>query len=291
MKTLKKLTIPAIIALIALLCAAVFIPRGSSAKADSGDYYDESTKFSFVSYSVTYDIKSDRTMDVTMDLTALYIGRSSTGFIYYIPVNAGDRVRNLNAYKLDGGEETYLEYTVENEENEFIAMAIDDYRIKTGEVHSYRIKYEYAITKPVSKNNIYLNAIGFDCAADITTATVVVKLPDGLQGATCYKGKAGTDDKYDNFLQVGNVIYLTTSLPAYNGITFDFAFSEGALSVKTDMTPYWIIIGACALFVVLFAVKFLFFNREDITPVPRQTRTASRQTTPQTRWIPCLWAS
>lgn len=244
-----------------------FAGKSTTAVAHAADY---STRFTFTSYSVTYDIRSDRTMDVTLDLTARYEGYASTGFIYDIPVNAGDRVRNLQAYKLVNGEESYLEYSIENEDSDFISVYMDDYRVKTGETHSYRIKYEYAITRPTSDNNIYLNAIGFGSEAAINDVSVVINLPDGLKNTHCYIGVSGSNnEEYTGFTKNANVITLSIdSLSAWNGITFDFEFENGVLSTKPDFTPYWIIIGACVIFAVLFAVKFLCFNRDDLTPIP-----------------------
>ena len=276
MKRVKKLSLIAAIAaialLIALFCALFGNTTGTTQVAHASS--SSGTEFSFTSYSVTYDIRSDRTMDITLDLTAHYLGRKSTGFIYDIPVNGGDRVRNLHAYKLEDGKETHLEYTIENEDYDFISVYMDDNTRKTGETHSYRIKYEYAITKPKSKNNIYLNAIGFGSAATIENVSVVINLPDGLikDNTRCWLGRQSTNEndyRYYDFDVKGNVVTLTCeSLPKYNGITFDFKFEDGALSTKPDLTPYWIIIGACAVFALLFAIKFLCLNKNDLTPIP-----------------------
>ena len=270
MKKIKKLSLIlacGLLALIFALCLALTDNHPSTAVAHAAD---GSTRFRFLSYSVTYDIRTDRTMDVTMDLTAYYEGYASTGFIYDIPVNAGDRVRNINAYKLVDGRESPLEYSVKSEDSDFVSVYMDDYRTKRGETHSYRITYEYAITKPVSKNNIYLNATTFSFYQSIENVCVVVNLPEGLKAPHCYVGREGTKDEFEGFSNVGNrKISLTfDSLPAYNGVSFDFEFENGVLSTKPDMTPYWIIIGACAVFAVLFAIKLLFFNKQDLTPIP-----------------------
>lgn len=227
------------------------------------------TRFAFTSYSVTYDLRTDRTMDVQLDLQAKYLGYSSRGFIYDIPVNAGDRVRNLKAYSLDTGNATSVEYSIQNDDSSFISVYMDDDRIKYGETHSYRITYEYAITKPRSKNNIYLNAIGFGSEATIADVSVKINLPDGWTDTHCYIGRQGTDTEFTDYKVNGNSVALELDgLDRYNGITFDFAFADGVLSTKPDLTPYWIIIGACAVLAALFAVKLLCFNKNNLTPVP-----------------------
>ncbi len=249
--------------------AEIYEAGGELYSASESDPYYSPTRFEFLSYSVSYDVESDRTMDVTLDVTAHYLGTSSTGFIYDIPVNGGDRVRNLKAYKLDGGEEDFLEYSIERDDENFISVYMDDYRIKYGETHSYRIKYEYAITKPTDKNHLYLNAIGFGSAAPIYDIMISFTLPDGLEDVSCYVGKKGEDSTCDYFIRTGNTVTMALlTLGEYRGVTFDFAFEEGALTVRTDMTPYWIIIGACGLLVLILALKLLIFNKNDITPVP-----------------------
>ena len=87
-------------AVLIVLTALIFALTGKASAPTvahaAGDY-----DFRFTEYSVTYDIRTDRTMDVQLDLTVKYLGRYSTGLKYDIPVNAGDRVRNLKAYKLN----------------------------------------------------------------------------------------------------------------------------------------------------------------------------------------------
>ncbi len=267
MKKIKKLPLMLAAGVLIALTALIFALTGKTSAPTVAHAYD--TRFAFTSYSVTYDLRSDRTMDVQLDLEAKYLGYSSRGFIYDIPVNAGDRVRNLKAYSLDTGFATSVEYSIENEDSDFISVYMDDDRIKYGETHSYRITYEYAITKPVSKNNIYLNAIGFGSEATIANVSVVVNLPDGWTDTHCYVGRRGTTEEFVDYTVNGNSVALgLDGLDRYNGITFDFEFADGVLSTKPDMTPYWIIIGACAVFAVLFAVKLLCFNKNNLTPIP-----------------------
>ena len=275
MKALKKISLMLALAAATLFFSLIFAVFNKSTPT-AAHAASSSTSFTFTSYSVTYDIRSDRTMDVTLDLTVNYTGSMSTGFIYDIPVNSGDRVRNLHAYKLVNGKEAFLEYTIENEDYDFISVYMDDYTIKTDETHSYRIRYEYAITKPKKKNNILLNAVGYGSEGAIKDVSVVINLPEGLlkDNIKCWLGRESADEneyRYYDFDVSGNGRTISLSaqqLNRYNGITFDLEFKSGALSVKPDLMPYWIIIGACGIFAVLFAIKLLFFNKNDLTPIP-----------------------
>lgn len=260
-----------LIAVVAAVCLCFGGDGGKIYASRESDYY---YGFDYTAFHVEYDIRADRTMDVTLDLGVYYTGVKSTGLMFDIPVNSGDRVRNITAYELTAidGEEVHLDYKVKNDSYNLVTVDMGDYSNKTHETHYYRIKYEYAITKPSSeeKNGIFLNAIGFGHQADMEDVQVIIKLPDGFIGSQtkCYTGSYGTKNPNNNFVVNGNTVTLNLDSMRYEtGITFNFFFEEGVLSVKPDMTPYWIIIVACVILAFLVAVKFLAFNKDGLTPV------------------------
>lgn len=270
MKKLKRL--PLLLAAIILLAfAAAFCFASPQSKTYAYGPYD----FEFTDFDVTYDVRSDRTMSVTERFTILYKGYSSTGFYRDIPVNAGDRVRNISAYEIINGVQSHLDYGVESEDSDMISLNIGDTTRKTGTEHVYLIKYEYAMTRPADKNVMYLNAIGYGSEGAINDVDITYNLPDGLkpQDVKCYSGRKGSDDQIYDFNMTeradgGTTVSLHLDyLPSYNGVTFSFPFIEGVLSVKTDFTPYWIIIAGCAILAILFAVKFLKFNKDNLTTI------------------------
>ncbi len=276
MKTIKKL-IPlftaAIIAAVAVICAFF---GGFGGEVYAYDPY----AFEYTAFHVSYDVRADRTMDVTYDLGVHYQGDKSTGLLFDIPVNAGDRVRNVTAYELTAldGAETHLDYKVKNEERNLVTVDMGDYSNKYNQTHYYRIKFEYAITKPAKNETdaLFLNAVGFGHQATLNDVQVTVNLPDGFIGSQtkCFLGRSvsgeqsGDNGNYDGFTVNGNTVTLNLDyMPMNNGITFNFFFKEGVLSVKPDLTPYWIIIAACVVLALLFAVKFLAFNKDGLSPV------------------------
>ncbi len=264
MKKLLKLPVILFCALL-LLVPLLFFAGGKtqSAYAASDPY-----SFEFKSFSVTYDIRSDLTMSVTEDFVIDYTGTRNTGFIRDLPVNAGDRVRKVRAYEYIDGKFESVAYAVNNDYADFISVDIGDRTYKSGQTHTYRITYDYAITKPTSKTTLYLNAIGFGSSASMENVEVTLNLPDGFVSAECYVGASGTTNKGD-FTTAGNKItFSTDSLKAYNGVTFALQFKSGALSTKADATPYIIVVIGCAIMAILVAVKFLKFNRDDVTVVP-----------------------
>ncbi|MDE6075833.1 MAG: DUF2207 domain-containing protein, partial [Clostridia bacterium] len=265
MKAIKKL--PLILAAIILVLTAatgIALSANGTQKVYAAGAYD----FKFTTFNVSYDIRADRTMDVTLDLGVHYSGYDSTGFMHDIPVNAGDRVRNIKAYELDefGGEQ-HLDYKVKREYSGLITVDMGDYSNKTNETHYYRIKYEYAITKPRGKNAIWLNAVGFGSEAEMEDVNVTIKLPDGLNYAKRYTNKSGEGDGVSLSPKNGVISIYNEQLSAYEGITVEMIFNDGVLSTKADMAPYYIIIAGCVILGLLFIVKFLVFNKDGLTPV------------------------
>ena len=277
MYKLKKLT-ALIWAFIVFAAAAICLICGAGtqktyAYAATDEYW---YGFEYTAFHVEYDVRADRTMDVELNLGVHYYGVDSTGIMFDIPVNAGDRIRHVTACELAGGldgEEIKLAYDVTNEESDLITVDMGDRTNKTNQTRYYRIRYEYAMTRPYKdeKDAIFLNAIGFGHTATMDDVQVIVNLPDGFIASQtkCYKGLAGvTTGETDAFTIEGNRVTLNVDhMREYNGITFNFYFEEGVLSVKSDLTPYWIIIVACVLLALLFAVKLLVFNKDGLTPI------------------------
>ena len=266
MRKIIKFPIAALCTLcLALACLFIFFGGGTkTAYAASNPY-----SFEFRAYSVTYDINADLTMSVKEDLTILFTGSRSTGFIRDIPVNAGDRVRNIRVSQIENGNNIAVDYSVNNEYADFISVDIGDTSNKTGDTLRYLIEYDYAITKPQDANTLYLNAVGFGSEAAIHDLSVTLRLPDGFTGAECYAGTAGTNQTDSSFTVNGGVLtYQKDALAAFNGVTFALHFDEGVLSTKADITPYWLIIVGCVLVATLVAVKFLKFNQGDVLVVP-----------------------
>lgn len=268
MKKLKQpiiLVLAVLSAIIAAVCALFGVTGKVYAVNYSDPYYYE-----FSNYRITYDVNADRTMSVTVDMGVDYLGYDSTGLLYDIPVNAGDRVANIKACLLSGGidgPEVYLTYKVKNEENNLITVDMDDYSNKTGITRYYRLRYDYVMTSPSAEekrdDKIFLNAVGggFNRMSNVQ---ITINLPDGAltDGIIC------ADHSSSDFTVSGSKVTMNLDyLPARTAVTFTLPFEAGTLSTKPDMTSYYVIIAACALLAVLVIVKLLRFNKDGLTPV------------------------
>lgn len=265
MKKIRRSCLFLCSAIVALLAILALLIRPTQAYA-AGDY-----RFELEQYNVVYDIHSDRTMNVEETITVHFLGRDSTGFYRDIPVNAGDRVRNVRVTDEDGSE---ADYDVDIEDSDFITVDIGDTSNKYKKTVTYILTYEYHITRPTDKNAIYLNPVGYGWDCEIWNATVTLKLPDGFDAAKTkyYIGDtdvSSTDYTYD---QATNTITATVvHLSPYNGVTFDLYFEDGALSTHFDFVPYIVVIVGCVLIAALVALKLLVFSKNKLTPVVNLT--------------------
>lgn len=265
MKRIKRLPALLFTAVVLALCALILLFSFGTGKAyAAGDY-----RFTIKQYDVDYTINADRTMQVEEYTTILFEGYDSTGHVHLIPVNAGDRVRDLKVFEVIDGKDSPVDYTVTDEYSGFIAADIGDYSNKTGQTHTYKLTYTYAITKPTNDNAIYLNAIGFGWDCKIEKANITLRLPDGFKAddSCYYNGKTTVKSPVAAYTQ-GNVISLSVeNLARENGVTFDLYFNDGVLSAKIETTPYLLLIIAVVIFIALLVVKLLCFNKGGLAPV------------------------
>lgn len=266
MKNIKRIS-PLLFAVMGVIIFAIvaLFSFGTGKAYASGDY-----RFTIKEYDVDYTIHADRTMQVVEYTTIKFEGYDSTGHVHLIPINAGDRVRDLKVCEVIGGKDSQVDYTVTDEYSGFIGADIGDYSNKTGETHKYKLTYTYAITKPANDNAIFLNPIGYGWDCEIEKANITLRLPDGFKAdSSCYyKGKTTIKTPVSGSFNNGVISLSVENLTKENGVTFDLFFNEGVLSVRTDSTPFYLVlIIGCVLFIVMIVVKLLCFRQEDITPV------------------------
>lgn len=262
----------ALVVILAVL-SALLPAIATSAHADSSYFHDHISL-----YEVVYDIKSDRTMHVCEDITAKYYD-GHTGIMHYLPVNAGDKVKNVSVKLKDGDTLKDYPYSIEFETAENGSVFNDMYNLvmkitdgvnkSGGEEQTFRIEYDFEITKPRSDDAIYLNAIGFDWSCPIDVANVTLKLPNGYSSANLFIGNnpVAQNDKFTYDSATNAITATVTDLEKYEGITFELKFEKGALSTAFDPMPIIVAVIGCAVLAGLFAVKLLAFNKDKLTPI------------------------
>lgn len=277
MKKIKKLYVLCLIALTFIVCAIIF---GTFANENSVTASAESTdRDNYIAgYSAVYDIRADRTMTVTEELTFHFYGKS--GFVRDIPVNGGEKVRNIRVKELDesGAEQdVYYKVTSERDDknNPYVCVDMGSQDVKF-ENRTYRLTYEYVMPETkdeAEKNIIALAPVGGGYGFAVQNIEVKLLLPDGFindSATLCYiddKGQSRipithTDENGRTALTVS-----VGSLPYYTGLRFDVHFQDGILSTRFDFTPYIFVIIAVAVLLLLVIVKLLCFSKAHLTPV------------------------
>lgn len=273
----RAIKVPAYAVLLILLAVSVclcafFGTRTANASSHGGDY-----RYEFAGYDVTYDIGSDCEIKVTEIITVNYLGRNSTGFMRDIPTDAGAQVKNVKVEGLElvsGG--TDVPYSVNIDSNSFITVDIGDTLPKYNESEKYKLTYLYCISNTtINSGNLSLDPIGTGNDCKIGVASVTLILPDGyIDGsAKRYVGAEGADTEGDtdylvtteNGRKVIRTLYL--GLEKFEGISFDLQFEQGKIHPYFDFTPYYFVIAAAGLLVLIICVKLLFFSKTNLTPV------------------------
>lgn len=217
-------------------------------------------------FTVSYDVHADRTINVEEKVAINYTGTHNTGFLRDLPVNAGDRVYNVEVKELSGNTEKDVDYKV-SLESDLMTLDIGDTTVKSG-IYTYIIRYEYAVTKPTDPNALFLNIVGFGSEAPINESHVTIHLPEGFERADLYVGDTSTPSQNYDYDEATNTITVDlSSLKAFNGATMDLFFAEGVLSTRFDYTPIILAVVGLVVLAVLAGVKFFVFPRKPLTPV------------------------
>lgn len=273
---MKKLRLKNLIAIaFVFLLAILILPLSPQIEARADSYYGSSSAHAFevVNYDVIANVGADRVVHFNETITVKYLGYDSTGIYRDIPINAGDKVYNVNVTFSDGSPVTYF---VEMQDVEFLTLSIGDYSNKTGESETYLITYDYHITRPVKENDLYLNIIGFGWDATIKDVDITLNLPYGLASAKYYLGRYG---QHHAITPQNNKITLhVDSLPKYSGVTFNLYFNSGVLHSYFDFTQILFLLislGAVALFTLL-----IFYKRDKSVVIPVVNFTAPDEMDP-----------
>lgn len=231
---------------------------------EDGDY-----RFHFTEYAITYDVSADRTMQVEEKITVSFDGRDCTGFFVDIPVNGGEQVKNIKVTELDhnDGVEKPVAYSVDIEDNAFISVDIGDTSLKHGN-YTYFIRYTYCMTRAQEgKNILSINAVTTDHSFKMQNVTVTINLPAECLWAEYYTGKGGSENPVECGENISTVSFHEDMLAADSGLTFMIGFEDGILSTYFDFTPYWFVIAAAVVLVILILIKLFVFNKITLTPI------------------------
>lgn len=253
-------------ALAVCMCGIIF---GNNTAFAATAQDDSSASNTYITaYDVSYNIKSNRTMTVTETVTISFDHQS-----YYtrlIPSNGGELIRNVKVLEVPTGD-SYDVYVT----GSYVAIDLGG-RLKTTaentSTYTYKYSYVYCLTRAQEGANVLaLTPLPADVECRIENITLSFTLPDGYVdgSADCWYGSDETAVATSCETTDGKVTVTAAieSIPAKTEVRIDFGFEDGALSTYFDSDSYIFIIAAVIVIAVLLAVKFLFFNKSNLTPI------------------------
>ncbi len=273
MKKVKKLPLICLAAAILLLIISVaglfFSGKAASAETSENTSYVQSL-------DAVWDIQRDREIHVSERITINF--NYNSGFIRDIPVNGGEKVKNVKVSEIKDGKpvSVYYDVDIDLEYRNFVTVDIGDYSSKYGE-YTYLITYDYCLTKAQEgKNVLAVTPVGAGWPTDISDVKITLILPKGYKNDTaeCYIKKDNDREVLtQNIVKGTQDDRVTLSITPINGVaqnsalTFEAEFESGALKTYFDFTPYWFIIAGAILFAVIILIKLFVFNKTRILSV------------------------
>ena len=268
MRSLKKakafLLLIAAVFLALMLWAGVTPPDCISAEGYSFGAADYTVKL----FDAEITVHENREIEVVNTLTVEFPD-GKHGIIFDLPLERGVRYRNFRS-SLNGGE---VKQKVKSEQAEdgsnILSVALGDRRVPLQAHVPYEMMLSYVMTVPALEEEGYLplDVVGFGWNW-VEKIRVKVAFPQGLENLAFYSGRALS--KQDS-LGVGEACKRTeTSLEfavdggggiENSGVTVDFGFAAGVLSVAPDLTVLYVVLVGAAL-VALAVLTKLFICRQ-----------------------------
>lgn len=166
----------AVIFFVSIICVALLIPDDpySEAQADYGMRYNY--------MNVNVEWKKDRTCHIKQELEAQFLDSMPSHGIYVdIPVNSGEKVRNLEVKATSSARRSDIPYSFERESGFSIIRIVvgdPDRTFRQGDSFTCHIEYDYITPKhPDGANILDINAIGRGWTSPVVLATVSVTFP------------------------------------------------------------------------------------------------------------------
>lgn len=252
---------------------------------ENGEYVaepDYGAEFSHMRVNVEW--REDRTCRITQNFAVMflddgYLDNGSHGIYYDIPVNSGEKIRNLTVTARGNYRSSISEsvpYVLEHESGfKIVRVRIGDEDRVFYEDDTLTATVEYDYITPVhpdNKNLLDINAIGYGWMNPVADATVTVTYPtavslnsvsaeSGAQGNTVAVGEVSlSDDGKTVTVRAG-------SLAPFNGVRVKCEMPDGLLSSNFDIKDL-IIPGIGMILLLLVVVLMLVLGKDKpLSPV------------------------
>ena len=218
---------------------------------------------------VDVEWNNDRSCKIKQDIVVEFVTWRH-GIYVDIPVNSGERVRNLNVKATDmRGHDVMYEFLHEAG-NKLVAVKVGDPddSFGIGEKLHCVLRYDYYTPEhPEGKDILDLNAIGYGWACEIENAYVSVTFPKALQkgDVTVWVGDKTSTDY--SIINGGKTITLTaTSLNPFNGVQIKAKMPSGTLVGSSFEGVATIVVGIVLVVAVVLLMVFVGKDKP-LTPI------------------------
>ncbi|MDE6029717.1 MAG: DUF2207 domain-containing protein [Clostridiales bacterium] len=225
------------------------------------------TAFSVEEMRVDVDWNNDRSCKIKQYIDVEF-SMSRHGIIVDIPVNSGERVRNIKVSARN--QYNGVRYQVEHSAgNRLVSVRLGDSNVymNSGEHLFCTIEYDYLTPEhPENKNALDINPIGYGWPCYIHNATVTVNFPTAVQNGDVSVWVSGNEKPtlLDN--DGKTIIVEADSLDPFHGVRVKAIMPNGALKSGSFEGVITVVVGAVLLVVVVLLMVFVGKDKA-LTPV------------------------
>ncbi|MDE5593671.1 MAG: DUF2207 domain-containing protein, partial [Clostridiales bacterium] len=216
------------------------------------------TAFTIYEMRVDIDWNNDRSCKIKQELDVVF-DASRHGIYVDIPVNSGERIRNLNVKATD--KFGSVRYEISHEAGNRIV------RVKVGDANKYIYKgehleciveYDYLTPEhPEDKNALDINAIGTGWTCYIDNAIVTVNFPTAVQDSAVSVWVSGNERKVP-LINDGKTITLETgTLRPFHGVRVKATMLSGVLKGSGFEGIVTVVVGVVLVIAVILLMVFV----------------------------------
>ena len=268
MDSLKRsiISVGIIVGIAAVFFTAAFI--FAALYDDSSDVQVVDKAMSINEMNVDVQWNNDRSCKITQDIVVEF-AKARHGIYIDIPVNSGERVRNLKVKATDMRGYNVSYELMHEAGNKLVAVKVGDPDLffGIGEKLYCALKYDYITPKhPEGADILDINAIGSGWACDIDNATVSVTFPKAVQGSALSvwvgdRSWAYTQSNGGRTVEI-NVKYLSP----FSGVRVKAQMPAGTLKDSGFEGTVTVIVGCLLVAAVVLLMVFLGKDKP-LTPV------------------------
>ncbi len=261
----------AVIFFLSIIIVASIVPDASQNDV-APDY---GLRYNYMQADVEWE--NDRSCHVSQTLEAEFLDYSpSHGIFMDIPVNSGEKVRNLKVKATSASRRGDIPYSLKHESGFSLVRIVvgdPDKTFSRGDALTCAIEYDYITpVHPDGADILDINPIGYGWASSIESATVTVTFPVAPQSAGSEYGVWVSENKLPaDRITVSNDGRTFTvdagALEPFNGVRVKYRMPSGTLTNYSDSEPILTIVLGCALVAIAVLLMLTVGRDKPLSPI------------------------